>query len=142
MTVETVLLISGISVAFALYQGINNMRRNNKTDDRNDASQLTTVIVKLENISNGISEIKREMTTIKEDIKNLFNNKAWIILAIVGIVSFVMFAMQNAAIAYYFKYYLGRENNVQLFNVIGTIALIVALPLSKPLAKRFGNKRK
>lgn len=51
-----------------------------------------------------------------------------------------MFAMQNAAIAYYFKYYLGRENNVQLFNVIGTVALIVALPLSKPLAKRFGNK--
>jgi len=49
--------------------------------------------------------------------------------------------MQNAAIAYYFKYYLGRENNVQLFNVIGTVALIVALPLSKPLAKRFGNKK-
>ena len=48
--------------------------------------------------------------------------------------------MQNAAIAYYFKYYLGRENNVQLFNVIGTVALIVALPLSKPLAKRFGNR--
>jgi len=51
-----------------------------------------------------------------------------------------MFAMQNAAIAYYFKYYLGRESNVQLFNVIGTVALIVALPLSKPLAKRFGNR--
>jgi len=48
--------------------------------------------------------------------------------------------MQNAAIAYYFKYYLGRESNVQLFNVIGTVALIVALPLSKPLAKRFGNR--
>jgi GPH family glycoside/pentoside/hexuronide:cation symporter len=29
---------------------------------------------------------------------------------------------------------------VQLFNVIGTVALIVALPLSKPLAKRFGNR--
>jgi len=29
---------------------------------------------------------------------------------------------------------------VQLFNVIGTLALIVALPLSKPLAKRFGNR--
>ena len=67
-------------------------------------------------------------------------NKAWRILAIVGIVSFIMFAMQNAAIAYYFKYYLGRESNVQLFNVIGTLALIVALPLSKPMAKRFGNR--
>jgi GPH family glycoside/pentoside/hexuronide:cation symporter len=51
-----------------------------------------------------------------------------------------MFAMQNAAIVYYFKYYIGKEENVQLFNVVGTVALIVALPLSKPLATRFGNK--
>jgi len=83
---------------------------------------------------------KEQVNSLKEDVKNLFQNKAWIILAMVGIISFIMFAMQNAAIAYYFKYYLGRENNVQLFNVIGTVALIVALPLSKPLAKRFGNK--
>jgi GPH family glycoside/pentoside/hexuronide:cation symporter len=83
---------------------------------------------------------KEQVNSLKEDVQNLFQNKAWIILALVGIISFIMFAMQNAAIAYYFKYYLGRENNVQLFNVIGTVALIVALPLSKPLAKRFGNK--
>ena len=83
---------------------------------------------------------KEQKNSLKEDLKNLLANKAWRILAIVGIISFIMFAMQNAAIAYYFKYYLGRENNVQLFNVIGTVALIVALPLSKPLAKRFGNK--
>jgi len=83
---------------------------------------------------------KAQKNSLKEDIGNLFSNKAWVILALVGIISFIMFAMQNAAIAYYFKYYLGRENNVQLFNVIGTVALIVALPLSKPLAKRFGNR--
>jgi GPH family glycoside/pentoside/hexuronide:cation symporter len=83
---------------------------------------------------------KAQKDSLKEDIRNLFSNKAWVILALVGIISFIMFAMQNAAIAYYFKYYLGRENNVQLFNVIGTVALIVALPLSKPLAKRFGNR--
>jgi len=83
---------------------------------------------------------KAQKDSLKEDIRNLFSNKAWVILALVGIISFIMFAMQNAAIAYYFKYYLGRENNVQWFNVIGTVALIVALPLSKPLAKRFGNR--
>lgn len=83
---------------------------------------------------------KSQSSSITKDIINLFSNRAWIILAIVGIVSFVMFAMQNAAIAYYFKYYIGREDNVQLFNVIGTVALIVALPFSKPLAKKFGNK--
>lgn len=83
---------------------------------------------------------KAQQNSLKKDFGGLFKNKAWLILAIVGIVSFIMFAMQNAAIAYYFKYYLGKEDNVQLFNVIGTVALIVALPLSKPLAKRFGNR--
>jgi GPH family glycoside/pentoside/hexuronide:cation symporter len=83
---------------------------------------------------------KEQKNSLKEDLGNLFKNPAWVILAIVGIVSFIMFAMQNAAIAYYFKYYLDKEDNVQLFNVVGTVALIVALPLSKPLAKRFGNR--
>jgi glycoside/pentoside/hexuronide:cation symporter, GPH family len=79
-------------------------------------------------------------SSLKEDFRNLSKNRPWIVLAVVGIVSFVMFAMQNAAIAYYFKYYVGNEDSVQLFNVVGTIALIVALPFSKPLAKRFGNR--
>jgi glycoside/pentoside/hexuronide:cation symporter, GPH family len=79
-------------------------------------------------------------SSLKEDLKNLLRNRPWVVLAIVGVVSFVMFAMQNAAIAYYFKYYIGKEESVQLFNVVGTVALIVALPFSKPLAKRFGNK--
>src|ERR1017187_4917845 len=38
-------------------------------------------------------------SSLKEDLKNLLANRPWIVLAIVGIVSFVMFAMQNAAIA-------------------------------------------
>ncbi|MGN6643918.1 MAG: MFS transporter, partial [Verrucomicrobiota bacterium] len=79
-------------------------------------------------------------SSLREDLKNLFKNRPWLILASVGIISFIMFAMQNAAIAYYFKYYIGREDSVQLFNVVGTIALIIALPLSKPLAKAFGNR--
>ena len=83
---------------------------------------------------------KTQVNSLGADLKNLFTNKAWIILAIVGIVSFVMFAIQNAAVVYYFKYYIGNEENVQLFNVIGTVALIVALPFSKPLAKKFGNR--
>ncbi len=83
---------------------------------------------------------KEQKNSLKDDFKGLIKNQAWVILAIVGIISFIMFAIQNAAVAYYFKYYIGDENKVQLFNVVGTIALIVALPLSKPLAKRFGNR--
>ncbi|HNQ36920.1 MAG TPA: MFS transporter, partial [Prolixibacteraceae bacterium] len=77
---------------------------------------------------------------LKEDLKNLFRNRPWVILFLVGIVSFIMFALQNLSIAYYFKYYVGKEQSVQLFNVIGTVALILGIPFSKPLSKRFGKR--
>jgi len=48
-----------------------------------------------------------------------------------------MFAMQNLSIAYYFKYYIGKEESVQLFNVIGTVALIVVIPASKLMISVF-----
>ena len=83
---------------------------------------------------------KAQKENLKEDFRNLFKNRPWVILFFVGIISFVMFAIQNLSIAYYFKYYIGREENVQLFNIIGTVALIVAIPFSKPLAKRFGKR--
>jgi GPH family glycoside/pentoside/hexuronide:cation symporter len=83
---------------------------------------------------------KAQKENLKEDFRNLFKNKPWVILFFVGIISFIMFAMQNLSIAYYFKYYIGKEESVQLFNVVGTVALIVAIPFSKPLAKRFGKR--
>ncbi len=83
---------------------------------------------------------KNQQQNLKEDLRNLFKNKPWVILFFVGIISFVMFAMQNLSIAYYFKYYMGDAESVQLFNVIGTVALIVGIPFSKPLAKKFGKR--
>lgn len=83
---------------------------------------------------------KEQKESLKEDFKNLLKNRPWVILFFVGIISFIMFAMQNLSIAYYFKYYIGNEEESQLFNVIGTVALIVAIPFSKPLAKRFGKR--
>lgn len=71
MTVELALIISIVSVGFSIYTGVANMKRNNRNDDRNDATQLTTVIVKLENISAGISDIKSDMRNIKDEVKEL-----------------------------------------------------------------------
>ena len=81
-----------------------------------------------------------QQKNLKQDIKNLFNNRPWVILFFVGVISFIMFALQNLSIAYYFKYFVGQEQNVQLFNVTGSIALILGIPFSKPLAKRFGKR--
>lgn len=69
MTIEVALVISGISLAFGIHQGVSNLKRNEKADAKNDASELTTVIVKLENIGTGITEIKAEMTNVKNDRK-------------------------------------------------------------------------
>lgn len=71
MTIEVALLISGISLAFGIYSGISNLKRNNKQDTREEAAQLTTVIVKLENLGTGIAEIKNELAGMKNDTREL-----------------------------------------------------------------------
>ena len=42
---------------------------------------------------------------------------------------------------YYFKYFLDAESKSQIFNILGTVALIIAIPMTKPLVKRFGAKQ-
>lgn len=70
MTVEVALLFSGISLACSIYFGIVTARRNKSKDDQEDATQLTTVIVKLENIGSICSEIKTELQAMKLDVKD------------------------------------------------------------------------
>lgn len=70
MTIEIALLISIVSVVFGAYQGLVTLKRHQSTDDRKSASEMTTVIVKLENIGAGVSEIKNEMQNMKSDIKS------------------------------------------------------------------------
>ena len=87
-----------------------------------------------------IAPSKKQETRIAKDVKYLFKNRPWVVLTIVGVVSFIMFAIQNISINYYFKYMLDEESKSQWFNMIGTIALIVAIPFTKPLVKRFGGR--
>lgn len=135
------LIVSGTALSLARYFG--------KGDDA-AGYQITIILfsivsfilfmITFKTTKERISPPKEQKESIKEDFKNLLKNRPWLILFFVGIISFVMFALQNLSIAYYFKYYIGNEENVQLFNVIGTIALIVTIPFSKTLAKRFGKR--
>ena len=70
MTVEIALIISGISLALNVMVGIYTIWRGNKTDNKEDSSQLTTVIVKLENISDDTKEIKTDLRDVKSDLKD------------------------------------------------------------------------
>lgn len=75
------------------------------------------------------------------DLKYLFKNRPWVVLTVVGVVSFIMFAIQNISATYYFKYFLDAESKSQIFNILGTVALIIAIPATKPLVKRYGAKQ-
>ena len=69
MTIEVSIVIAGISLAFAVYSGITNMKRGQKQEIANETSQLTTVIIKLENIGNDITEIKTDLRDIRAEVR-------------------------------------------------------------------------
>lgn len=81
-----------------------------------------------------------QKSDLKADVKNVLGNRPWLILFIVGALSFTLFAMQNSVTAFYFKDYIRDAEQAQLFNVVGTLALILAVPLARPLAKRLGKR--
>jgi GPH family glycoside/pentoside/hexuronide:cation symporter len=135
------LIVSGLALTLANYFGGGDTAR---------GYQLTVILFAVVSLAlflitfyttrERIQPPPTQQDSIKQDFSILLRNRPWIILAVVGVVSFVMFALQNLSLAFYFKYYVGREESVQLFNVVGSIALIAALPLSKPLAERFGKR--
>ena len=71
MSVEIALIVSGLSLIFGVVSGVITLTRNQKADNQRDSSEMTTVIVKLENISTGITEIKTEFNGIKGEVKEM-----------------------------------------------------------------------
>lgn len=71
MQVEIPILISFLSLCVAVVVGVSSVRRNQATDDKKEASEMTTLIVKLENINNGVNEIKSDMRNMRNDIQDL-----------------------------------------------------------------------
>ena len=71
MSIEVSLVLSGLSLIASVIFGVSTMRRGQRAETQQDTTQLTTVIVKLENIGEGISEIKTDMRNIKSDVQEL-----------------------------------------------------------------------
>ena len=69
--IEFQTLLTIVSVVFAVFMGVINMKRNKETDDKKEAAELTTVIVKLENISNDTKEIKNELRSVRNEVGEL-----------------------------------------------------------------------
>lgn len=69
--VDVSILIAFLSLCVAGVVAVTSIRRNKATDDKKEASEMTTLIVKLENINNGVNEIKSDMRNMKNDIQDV-----------------------------------------------------------------------
>ena len=69
--VELGYLISILSLIVASIVAFTNLRRNNSADDKKQSAEMTTVIVKLENINTGINEIKADVRNVKSEVQEL-----------------------------------------------------------------------
>lgn len=87
-----------------------------------------------------ISPPAGQKSNLIEDFKNVFGVQAWLILFILGIITFVLINIQGAVINQYFKYYVGRENDSTILYTATTVSLIVGVLLATPLTKRFEKR--
>jgi peptidoglycan hydrolase CwlO-like protein len=71
MTIEVGLIIALIGLIVSVYFNITSASRAARNENKQDASCLTTVIVKLENIGSDVKEIKTDMSNLKTEIKSI-----------------------------------------------------------------------
>ncbi|NRB49444.1 MAG: MFS transporter [Saprospiraceae bacterium] len=81
-----------------------------------------------------------QQSNLVEDLKNVFGVQAWLILFVLGIITFVLINIQGAVINQYFKYYVGNENGATLLYTATTVSLIIGVLLATPLTKRFEKR--
>lgn len=99
-----------------------------------------------------VKPIKEKQSPLKEDLKDLLNNRPWWILLGAGIAALIFNSIRDGATVYYFKYFVVEENyaTVSLFGVsfvlsglylaVGQAANIIGVVLAAPVSNRIGKK--
>lgn len=65
------ILISFLSLLFAVYSGNRNGKRTDRKDAEEEATRDAAVMVKLENLQTTLIEMKAEMKSDREDVKRM-----------------------------------------------------------------------
>ncbi len=71
MSIEISLLLTGISVAFAIFFGLKSNRRNDVKDIEERAANNAKVNMKLDTISSTVTDIKYDITLTRNEVKEL-----------------------------------------------------------------------
>lgn len=63
--------VSILSLIVSAVVGFSAIKSRNSSETKQETTQLTTLIVKLENINDGVMEIKADMRNMKDDVREL-----------------------------------------------------------------------
>jgi len=64
-------ILTGVSLLFGVFSGLVGLRKSTRSEAGKHASEMMMVIVKLEDISVGVTEIKSDLSNVKGDIRDL-----------------------------------------------------------------------
>jgi Na+/melibiose symporter-like transporter len=82
----------------------------------------------------------KQKTSLKQDIKDLTHNSAWLAIFFLTVFIFVYLALRGSVTLYYFTYYIKRADLFSLFNALGMGVTLIGILFSKSLAVRFGKR--
>ncbi|MGC8824746.1 MAG: MFS transporter [Bacteroidales bacterium] len=87
-----------------------------------------------------VQPISEKVSSIKDDLKDLLQNKPWLALFALSIFMQIYVAVRQSAIIYYFKYYVGNTQLASWYLVAGTLASLAGAFLIQFAAKKYGKK--
>ncbi len=82
-----------------------------------------------------------QKTPVLQDIKDLGNNKPWLILFALALIIMITISLRASSGTFYFKYYVQRPDLIGSFAMVYMIALAIGAA-STPLLTRFLDKRR
>jgi len=119
----------------------------------NDAVGYTTTMIILGSISilfflvtffsakERVQPEARVKSKLKEDIKDLWHNKDWILVFITSMLLLIYVIIRSGDIMYYFEYHLGNKDLATSFMVVGTVAVLLGVLPTKWLSARIGKRK-
>jgi GPH family glycoside/pentoside/hexuronide:cation symporter len=87
------------------------------------------------------SPLNERPSSVFHDLRDLLNNRPWLVLGGVSILCLIWISIRNACLVYYFKYYVGHEDLTSTFLVVGTVATLVGVSLTAHITRLFGGKK-
>jgi len=82
----------------------------------------------------------KQESNLRRDLGSLFTSRPWWVLVGVLLLVLSAFVVKGSAGAYYFKYYVKREDLLPAFLVSNSLAFLGAVSIASWLAKRTGKK--